>query len=280
VRNTSLRNRRAAEDDETVDRPLSPRPWWWRLFLRRPRDTLACTVAAAAATAIIVNAAYLQHGRHPAPIFAVKPLPIATSDARDIVGVLPRAHQPEPARHEPARPHGESADAKVRPHGDNADAKARPHGESAEAKARPPAAGATPRKDVIADLLGHPAPTPPASVPTPPASAPTPPASAPTPPAPTPPARLPAQAVSAQPSPPAPIPAPPRALVRPSRQVLAVQRALSEYGYGQLKPSGVYDADTRLAIQRFERDRKLPITGEISERLTRELANLTGHELN
>ena len=268
MRNTSLRNRRAAEDDETVDRPLSPRPWWWRLFLRRPRDTLACTVAAAAATAIIVNAAYLQHGRHPAPIFAVKPLPIATSDARDIVGVLPRAHQPEPARHEPARPHGESADAKARPHGENADAKARPHGESADAKARPPAAGAAPRKDVIADLLGHPAPTPPASVPTAPASAPTPPA------------RPPAQAVSAQPSPPAPIPAPPRALVRPSRQVLAVQRALSEYGYGQLKPSGVYEADTRLAIQRFERDRKLPITGEISERLTRELANLTGHELN
>jgi peptidoglycan hydrolase-like protein with peptidoglycan-binding domain len=68
-------------------------------------------------------------------------------------------------------------------------------------------------------------------------------------------------------------------LLSPSRQVLAIQRALSEYGYGPLKPTGIYDADTRATIERFERDRKLPITGQISERVTRELAGLTGRPL-
>jgi peptidoglycan hydrolase-like protein with peptidoglycan-binding domain len=62
--------------------------------------------------------------------------------------------------------------------------------------------------------------------------------------------------------------------------VLAVQRALSDFGYGQLKPTGVFDSETRLAIQHFERDHKLPITGEISDRVTHELANLTGRELD
>jgi len=65
-----------------------------------------------------------------------------------------------------------------------------------------------------------------------------------------------------------------------SPQILAVQRALSEFGYGQIKTTGVYDADTRLAIQRFERDRRLPITGEMSDRVVRELAAITGRPLD
>jgi len=73
---------------------------------------------------------------------------------------------------------------------------------------------------------------------------------------------------------------PARSLAQPSHQVLAVQRALSEFGYGQLKPTGIVDAETRAAVQRFERDRKLPVTGEISEVVKRELANLAGHDLN
>jgi peptidoglycan hydrolase-like protein with peptidoglycan-binding domain len=59
--------------------------------------------------------------------------------------------------------------------------------------------------------------------------------------------------------------------------VAAVQRALTEYGYGQLKPTGVIGADTQAAIQRFERARKLPVTGQVSDRLVRELAATTGH---
>src|SRR5262249_35779305 len=79
---------------------------------------------------------------------------------------------------------------------------------------------------------------------------------------------------------PAPQQAPSRSLAQPSRQVLAAQRALSEYGYGQLKPTGIYDAETRAAVLRFERDRKLPATGELSEAVKRELAALTGHNLD
>ena len=62
-----------------------------------------------------------------------------------------------------------------------------------------------------------------------------------------------------------------------AHRVAAVQRALTEYGYGQLKPTGVIGADTQAAIQRFERARKLPVTGQVSERLVRELASTTGH---
>jgi peptidoglycan hydrolase-like protein with peptidoglycan-binding domain len=64
-----------------------------------------------------------------------------------------------------------------------------------------------------------------------------------------------------------------------SNRVLAVQRALAEYGYGQIKPTGVVDADTKAAIERFEHERRLPITGQASERVTRELASVTGRPL-
>src|SRR5436853_5088134 len=51
-----------------------------------------------------------------------------------------------------------------------------------------------------------------------------------------------------------------------SARVAAVQRALTDYGYGQLKATGTVGADTQAAIQKFERERKLPLTGQVSER--------------
>ena len=63
-------------------------------------------------------------------------------------------------------------------------------------------------------------------------------------------------------------------------RVAAVQRALTEYGYGQLKPTGVVGADTQAAIQRFERARRLPVTGQVSDRLVRELASTIGHPID
>jgi putative peptidoglycan binding protein len=66
----------------------------------------------------------------------------------------------------------------------------------------------------------------------------------------------------------------------PSPRVVGVQRALSEYGYGQIKPSGVLDDATSSAIQKFEREHKMPVTGRISERLVSELTSLVGHPLN
>jgi peptidoglycan hydrolase-like protein with peptidoglycan-binding domain len=65
----------------------------------------------------------------------------------------------------------------------------------------------------------------------------------------------------------------------PSKRVIALQRALAEYGYGQIKPSGVVDAETHAAIERFEHERKLPITGQASDRVVRELAAITGRPL-
>jgi len=68
-------------------------------------------------------------------------------------------------------------------------------------------------------------------------------------------------------------------LISPSKRVTAVQRALAEFGYGQLKPTGVFDPDTRAAIEKFERERRLPIDGQMSDRFVRELAAMTGRPL-
>jgi hypothetical protein len=83
--------------------------------------------------------------------------------------------------------------------------------------------------------------------------------------------------------PPAPIPAardPLGDLITSSRRVASVQRALTEYGYGQLKPTGTVGSETQAAIQRFERDRKIPVTGQMSDRLVRELAAMTGRPID
>lgn len=80
--------------------------------------------------------------------------------------------------------------------------------------------------------------------------------------------------------PPAPIPAPAQAQTAGARRVAAVQRALTQYGYGQLKPTGAVGADTQAAISKFEHARKLPVTGQMSDRLVRELTAMTGHQID
>jgi hypothetical protein len=78
------------------------------------------------------------------------------------------------------------------------------------------------------------------------------------------------------PRPPAPIPVASQA----SHRVAAVQRVLTEYGYGQLKPTGTVGSDTQAAIQKFEREHKLPVTGQLSDRLVRDLVAMTGHSID
>lgn len=68
-------------------------------------------------------------------------------------------------------------------------------------------------------------------------------------------------------------------LIAPSKRVMAVQRALSDFGYGQLKPTGNFDPDTKAAIEKFERGHHLPVTGQMSDRFIRELAAMTGRPL-
>ncbi|MDO8396413.1 MAG: peptidoglycan-binding domain-containing protein, partial [Bradyrhizobium sp.] len=83
--------------------------------------------------------------------------------------------------------------------------------------------------------------------------------------------------------PPAPIPAASRNETHQTpaaRRVAAVQRTLTEYGYGQLKPTGIAGSDTQAAIQKFERERKLPVTGQVSDRLLRELTAMIGRPVD
>ena len=68
-------------------------------------------------------------------------------------------------------------------------------------------------------------------------------------------------------------------LLAPSKRVLAIQSALSDFGYGQLRPTGIYDAETRAAIEKFEREHRMPVTGQISDRVVRALASMTGRAL-
>lgn len=84
----------------------------------------------------------------------------------------------------------------------------------------------------------------------------------------------------------APQPAAPRRndpiadLIGPSPRIVAVQRALSEFGYGQIRPSGILDEPTSAAIEKFEREHKLTVTGRITDRLVGDLGVMVGHPLN
>ena len=83
---------------------------------------------------------------------------------------------------------------------------------------------------------------------------------------------------------PMPVPSPRRNdpiadLIGPSPRIMAVQRVLSNYGYGQIKPTGMLDDATSQAIEKFEREHKLPVSGRVSDRLVNELAAMTGHPI-
>lgn len=68
-------------------------------------------------------------------------------------------------------------------------------------------------------------------------------------------------------------------LIVANRRVLAAQKALSEFGFGQIKPDGVAGPETRIAVERFERERRLPVTGQLSDRVLREIAIVTGRTI-
>ena len=167
-----------------------------RALGRNPLDVIAIVLLLAAAGAILVNALYRQPGPHPAPIFSVKPRPVATEPA-EIVPPLPRTR--------PAAPLAVKQDAA---------APAQAEAQRAPVKSEAPRVT---RIDPIADILAGPSP-----------------------------------------------------------RVAALQRALNDFGYGPLKTTGTYGSDTIAAVKKFERDRKMPVTGQISPRLLQELSTLTG----
>ena len=174
-----------------------------RALGRNPADVVAIFVLIIASGAILVNALYRQPGPHPAPIFSIKPRPVASEPRGGIVPTVPRP-RPESIA---------AAKSDVSAHA--------PLKVEASTNALPKTEAATPR----------------------------------------------------------PRPDPIAELIAPTQRVTAVQQALNQYGYGPLKVTGHFGAETVSAIQKFERDRKLPVTGQMSTRLLRELAALTGKPL-
>jgi hypothetical protein len=63
--------------------------------------------------------------------------------------------------------------------------------------------------------------------------------------------------------------------LEPNKTVLMAQRALLKVGY-VVRPDGMMGATTRRVLEQFERDRGLPVKGELSVRVRRELSVLSG----
>ena len=69
-------------------------------------------------------------------------------------------------------------------------------------------------------------------------------------------------------------------LLAPTKRITAVQRILTAYGYGQIKPTGVLDNATEDAIRKFETGRRMPVTGQVSDQLVRALSALSGQQID
>ena len=221
---------------------------------RHPREFVGITLAAVATLAIFVNALFLQHGPHPAPIFATRSLTqreAALPPHRPAVPVAPisparsQAHVTSDIQRELAR-RGFYDGTVDGIWGSKTDAAARDFVQAAGLKLNP-----EPSESLLRVLAAAPTKT----------------------------AKSRATALA-----PVAAPAPARkdaiaAMIAPDKRVLAVQRALADFGYGQIRPTGVSDQDTRAAIEKFQRDRRLPVDGRMSDRFVRELAAMTGRPL-
>jgi peptidoglycan hydrolase-like protein with peptidoglycan-binding domain len=224
-----------------------------RICMRRPADTIGGLVAVALVIATLVNALFLQAGKHPAPLMTPVALAMPVQETTgSLAPAMPRPRPAAPAQAaapeatEPKRTRaqlitdiqrelarrgfydgaidgvfGPKMDAAIREF--EAAAKLRPSGEPSEALWN-----SLQRSSAKSER---------------------------------------AKAASAQKKPEG---------AASSRRVTAVQRALTDYGYGPLRLSGVVDEATRSAIEKFERERKLPVKGQLSDRMLRELSAVTG----
>jgi hypothetical protein len=211
-----------------------------RMVLHSPKDMVAGLIAFSAVSAIIANAIFLQKGHHPSPMFGSSTV-VAFPEPAPTVSPLPRPRPNDATL--------TSSDAKL----DSRMIDSRPVNPVSEPKPSVVAKPAEPRGgDAMGNLVkATAAPATTQSVLRPPAAIP--------------------HADKTDPL---------GDLITNTRRVAAVQRALTEYGYGQLKPTGNVGSDTSAAIQRFERERKLPVTGKMSDRLVQELGAVTGRAIN
>jgi len=225
----------------------------WRTARRHPWDSMGTLVASGAVAAVFVNALFLQATPHPAPMLPGKPRPVAEATGTVAFGDARRSSRTgEPAA--PARMRTQVVSDIQRElarrgffdgpvdglYGGKTDAAIRDFEQAAGLKGT-----AQPDEALLRAITRSTVAAAPLPVPRPPTAD-----------------RNPA-AKSAV----------------PARRIVAVQRALADFGYGQLRPTGIFGPETKAAIERFERERKLPVTGQISDRLTRELAAVTGRPL-
>ncbi|HEY0292934.1 MAG TPA: peptidoglycan-binding domain-containing protein [Hansschlegelia sp.] len=89
----------------------------------------------------------------------------------------------------------------------------------------------------------------------------------------------PAGPVALPPTTPAAAPATTGSTGIPVPKMMAVQRALAKLGYGPVTIDGKLGAETRAALQSFERDRKMPETGEPTPPVLRSLQAMAGTPL-
>lgn len=62
----------------------------------------------------------------------------------------------------------------------------------------------------------------------------------------------------------------------PQPRIASAQKALAKLGYGPITADGLLGTTTRLALEKFERDKKLPVTGALGPRTAKQLASLSG----
>jgi peptidoglycan hydrolase-like protein with peptidoglycan-binding domain len=257
---------RADRSREEDDHAASQSRWPVGLLRRLgwgAREAVAIIAGAGAAVVIVVNALFLQSGPHPAPFFKSSSLPLAVpAETTSTVAVaMPRPRPPELTAPKielqaisriPAETLAEIQRELGRRgfydgpidgmHGPKTDSAIRDFEQAAGLKP-----GAQQNEALLQAIVKS------------------------------------SPELARLPRPPAPVP--PRNdaiadLLVPGKRVMAVQRALAQFGYGQIKPTGIVDAETRSAIEKFERDHKLPVTGQPSDRLARELAVATGRSLD
>ena len=275
------------------------------VLMHYPRQSVATVMAMLAVGTIVSNALFMQAGQHPAPIFgrkaqgvtvqvaepsAPRPRIIAPAPVQPVVAPAPVASVPVPvpAPAPAAAPRnrgdiitdlqrelshkgfydgavdgiwGARTDVALRDFASAAGIRLTP--EASEDVLRIVAkSSVTARKhettgrrdragDPIGDLIST-TPKPPAAIP----------------------------AVAAPAPPPAAATTAPQGANSGSNRLTAVQRALTDFGYGQIKPTGSMGPETQAAIERFERDRKLPVTGKLSDQMLRELAVVTGRTID
>jgi len=207
----------------------------------RPREFVAIVMAVAATVTIFVNALYFQHGPHPAPIFATRPL--MRSVMLPPTRIAPGHGQLVADIQQALSQKGFYDGAIDGLWGAKTDSAARDFLQAAGLNASAEASDSLLRTIKTSSV------------------------------------RVGQTAAPAARDPIARLLAPADAPPVPSKRVLAVQRGLTDFGYGQIKPTGVVDADTRGAIEKFEREKGLPVTGQISDKLVRELGAMTGRPM-